>query len=217
MKKKFDKNNLPNEIPVFPLSNAIFFPKTLLPLNIFEPRYKQMTEHAMNKQGLIGMVQSKQEVDENNRRKVFDIGCIGYIEYHSDTPDGRYLINLKGITRFKIKKEIETRNLYRTFEVDYDQFANDFDEEKDFNLNTIDLIDKTRKLFEKNQLSTDWKVIEKVEPAQLINSLAMICPFTISEKQRLLETSNLSERNEVLNQIINFYILSNTEENRNIH
>jgi len=217
MKKKFDKNNLPNEIPVFPLSNAIFFPKTLLPLNIFEPRYKQMTEHAMNNQGLIGMVQSKQEVDENNRRKVFDIGCIGYIEYHSDTPDGRYLINLKGITRFKIKKEIETKNLYRTFEVNYDQFANDFDEEKDFNLNTIDLIDKTRKLFEKNQLSTDWKVIEKVEPAQLINSLAMICPFTISEKQRLLETSNLSERNEVLNQIINFYILSNTEENRNIH
>ena len=217
MKKKFDKNNLPNEIPVFPLSNAIFFPKTLLPLNIFEPRYKQMTEHAMNNQGLIGMVQSKQEVDENNRRKVFDVGCIGYIEYHSDTPDGRYLINLKGITRFKIKKEIETKNLYRTFEVNYDQFANDFDEEKDFNLNTIDLIDKTRKLFEKNQLSTDWKVIEKVEPAQLINSLAMICPFTISEKQRLLETSNLSERNEVLNQIINFYILSNTEENRNIH
>jgi Lon protease-like protein len=217
MKKEFDKNNLPNEIPVFPLSNAIFFPKTLLPLNIFEPRYKQMTEHAMNNQGLIGMVQSKQEVDENNRRKVFDIGCIGYIEYHSGTPDGRYLINLKGITRFKIKKEIETKNLYRTFEVNYDQFANDFDEEKDFNLNTIDLIDKTRKLFEKNQLSTDWKVIEKVEPAQLINSLAMICPFTISEKQRLLETSNLSERNEVLNQIINFYILSNAEENRNIH
>jgi len=217
MKKKFDKNNLPNEIPVFPLSNAIFFPKTLLPLNIFEPRYKQMTEHAMDNHGLIGMVQSKHEVDENNRRKVFDIGCIGYIEYHSDTPDGRYLINLKGITRFKIKKEIETKNLYRTFEVDYDQFTNDFDEEKDFNLNTTDLIDKTRKLFEKNQLSTDWKVIEKVEPAQLINSLAMICPFTISEKQRLLETSNLIERNEVLNQIINFYILSNTEENRNIH
>jgi Lon protease-like protein len=217
MKKKFDKNNLPNEIPVFPLSNAIFFPKTLLPLNIFEPRYKQMTEHAMDKHGLIGMVQSKQEVDENNRRKVFDIGCIGYIEYHSDTPDGRYLINLKGITRFKIKKEIETKNLYRTFQVDYDQFANDFDEDKNFNLNTINLIDKTRKLFEKNQLSTDWKIIEKVEPAQLINSLAMICPFTIIEKQRLLETSNISERNEVLNQIINFYILSNTEESRNIH
>ena len=124
---------------------------------------------------------------------------------------------MKNIKKFKIKKEIETKNLYRTFEVDYEQFANDFDEEKDFNLNIIDLIDKTRKLFEKNQLSTDWKVIEKVEPAQLINSLAMICPFTISEKQRLLETSNLIERNEVLNQIINFYILSNTEENRNIH
>ena len=217
MKKKFDKNNLPNEIPIFPLSNVIFFPDTLLPLNIFEPRYKQMTEYALNENGLIGMVQSKEEVDDQNRRQVYDIGCVGYIEYHSDTPDGRYLINLKGVSRFKIKNEIQSKNLFRSFEVQYDDFVHDIREEKVADLDTMKLIDKTKKLFDKSQLVTDWRVIEKVEPGKLINSLAMICPFTVSEKQSLLETQNLMERNEVLNQIINFYILGDTGNNQNVH
>lgn len=217
MKKKYSKAELPKELPVFPLSNAIFFPKTLLPLNIFEPRYKQMTEHALKKDNLIGMIQSNQKVGENNIPEVYDIGCVGYIEYHSNTPDGRYLINLKGVSRFKVEKEIETNNMYRTFAVNYDDFENDLNDEEKLELNTLDLIEKTKKLFNKHQLSTDWKIVEKVEPSQLINSLAMICPFTISEKQRLLETMNIKERNDVLNQIINFYILGNNEENRNIH
>ena len=217
MKKKFEKKDLPLEIPIFPLSNAIFFPKTLLPLNIFEPRYKQMTEHALEKDNLIGMIQSNQKVGENNIPEVYDIGCVGYIEYHSNTPDGRYLINLKGVSRFKVEKEIKTNNMYRTFAVNYDDFESDLNDEEKLELNTLDLIEKTKKLFNKHQLSTDWKIVEKVEPSQLINSLAMICPFTISEKQRLLETMNIKERNDVLNQIINFYILGNNEENRNIH
>ena len=217
MKKKYSKAELPNELPVFPLSNAIFFPKTLLPLNIFEPRYKQMTEHALEKDNLIGMIQSNQKVGENNIPEVYDIGCVGYIEYHSNTPDGRYLINLKGVSRFKVEKEIETNNMSRTFAVNYDDFEDDLNDEEKLELNTLDLIEKTKKLFNKHQLSTDWKIVEKVEPSQLINSLAMICPFTISEKQRLLETMNIKERNDVLNQIINFYILGNNEESRNIH
>ena len=217
MKKKYSKAELPKELPVFPLSNAIFFPKTLLPLNIFEPRYKQMTEHALEKDNLIGMIQSNQKVGGNNIPEVYDIGCVGYIEYHSNTPDGRYLINLKGVSRFKVEKEIETSNMYRTFAVNYDDFESDLNDEEKLELNTLDLIEKTKKLFNKHQLSTDWKIVEKVEPSQLINSLAMICPFTISEKQRLLETMNIKERNDVLNQIINFYILGNNEENRNIH
>ena len=85
------------------------------------------------------------------------------------------------------------------------------------NINTIELIEKTKKLFEQYQLSTDWKMVEKVETEQLINSLSMICPFTISEKQRLLETKNLIDRNEILNKIINFYVLGNNENNKNIH
>ena len=217
MKKKFNKTDLPHELPVFPLSNAIFFPKTLLPLNIFEPRYKQMTEHAVDGNKLIGMVQSNQKVDEKGNAEVYNIGCVGYIEFHSKTPDGRYLINLKGISRFKIKEEINTNNLYRKFSVDYNDFLSDFDEQKTAGINTIELIKKTKKLFEQYQLSTDWKVVEKVETEQLINSLSMICPFTISEKQRLLETKNLIDRNEILNKIINFYVLGNNENNKNIH
>ena len=217
MKKKFNKTDLPHELPVFPLSNAIFFPKTLLPLNIFEPRYKQMTEHAVDGNKLIGMVQSNQKIDEKGKAEVYNIGCVGYIEFHSKTPDGRYLINLKGISRFKIKEEINTNNLYRKFSVDYNDFSSDFDEQKTNEINTIELIKKTKKLFEQYQLSTDWKIVEKVETEQLINSLSMICPFTISEKQRLLETKNLIDRNEILNKIINFYVLGNNENNKNIH
>lgn len=217
MKKKFNKTDLPHELPVFPLSNAIFFPKTLLPLNIFEPRYKQMTEHAVDGDKLIGMVQSNQKTDEKGNAEVYNVGCVGYIEFHSKTPDGRYLINLKGISRFKIKQEINTNNLYRKFSVDYNDFSSDFDEQKTNEINTTELIKKTKKLFEQYQLSTDWKIVEKVETEQLINSLSMICPFTISEKQRLLETKNLIDRNEILNKIINFYVLSNNENNKNIH
>ena len=217
MKKKFNKTDLPHELPIFPLSNAIFFPKTLLPLNIFEPRYKQMTEHAVVGNKLIGMVQSNQKVDKKGKPEVYNIGCVGYIEFHSKTPDGRYLINLKGISRFKIKEEINTNNLYRKFSVDYSDFSSDFDEQKTSGINTIELIEKTKKLFEQYQLSTDWKVVEKVETEQLINSLSMICPFTISEKQRLLETKDLIDRNEILNKIINFYVLGNNENNKNIH
>ena len=217
MKKKFNKTDLPHELPVFPLSNAIFFPKTLLPLNIFEPRYKQMTEHAVVGNKLIGMVQSNQKIDEKGKAEVYNIGCVGYIEFHSKTPDGRYLINLQGISRFKIKEEINTNNLYRKFSVDYSDFSSDFDEQKTSGINTIELIEKTKKLFEQYQLSTDWKVVEKVETEQLINSLSMICPFTISEKQRLLETKDLIDRNEILNKIINFYVLGNNENNKNIH
>ena len=217
MKKKFNKTDLPHELPIFPLSNAIFFPKTLLPLNIFEPRYKKMTEHAVVGNKLIGMVQSNQKVDKKGKAEVYNIGCVGYIEFHSKTPDGRYLINLKGISRFKIKEEINTNNLYRKFSVDYSDFSSDFDEQKTSGINTIELIEKTKKLFEQYQLSTDWKVVEKVETEQLINSLSMICPFTISEKQRLLETKDLIDRNEILNKIINFYVLGNNENNKNIH
>ena len=101
--------------------------------------------------------------------------------------------------------------------MDYNDFSSDFDEQKTKEIDTIELIEKTKKLFEQYQLSTDWKIVEKVEPEQLINSLSMICPFTISEKQRLLETKDINDRNDVLNKIINFYVLGNNEHNKNIH
>jgi len=214
---KFQRK-LPVEISVFPLSNAIFFPNTILPLNIFESRYKKMTEDALSNDKLIGMVQTK-NYKNTGKPEVFNVGCLGKIETHSKTPDGRYLINLTGLVRFKIVNELETNLPYRKFKVSYEDYIQDLEKIKfSDKINVIDLIDKTRKFFKIHQLSTDWKVVEKVEPDQLVNSLSMICPFSVSEKQTLLEAKNLIERTNIINQIINFYILgSNNQQDRRIH
>jgi len=212
------EKNLPKEIAIFPLSNAIFFPNTVLPLNIFEPRYKKMTEDALSNNKLIGIVQTK-NYNNSVKPEVYKIGCLGKIDTHSKTVDGRYLINLTGLTRFKILDELETGLPYRKFKVSYEDYLEDLEKIKfSDKINVIDLIDKTRKFFKIHQLSTDWKVVEKVDPNQLINSLSMICPFSVSEKQTLLEAKSLIERNNLINQIINFYILANnTQQDRNIH
>jgi len=208
----------PNTISIFPLSNAIFFPNTVLPLNIFEPRYKKMTEDALSNDKLIGMVQTK-NYKNTIKPEVFNVGCLGKIEAHSKTPDGRYLINLTGLIRFKILDELETDLPYRKFKVSYEDYLEDLEKIKfSDKINVIDLIDKTRKFFKIHQLSTDWKIVEKVEPNQLVNSLSMICPFSVSEKQTLLEAKNLIERTNLINQIINFYILgNNNQQDRKIH
>ncbi len=219
-KDKINLKDIPKEIPIFPLSNAIFFPNTVLPLNIFEPRYKQMTEDALKNSKLIGMAQPNLQTIDRIKPRIFEVGCLGKVENYSETKDGRYLISLKGVTRFKVVKEINNDKLYRTFEVSYEDFSNDVKEEENTidQKNLLELIDKTKKFFKMFQLSTDWQVVEKVKPDQLINSLAMICPFTTGEKQRLLETTTLEERNNILNQIINFYILSNqSNSQKNIH
>jgi Lon protease-like protein len=210
--------NLPIEIPIFPLANAVFFPNTILPLNIFEPRYKKMIEDALSSNKIIGMIQTR---ERNNLKKpeVFSVGCLGKIDTHSKTADGRYLINLKGLVRFRILDEVETDLPYRKFRITYDEFLDDLEKIK-FNdkIDILQLIDKARKLFKIHQLSTDWKIVEKVEPDQLINSLSMICPFSVSEKQGLLEAKTLLERNLLINQIMNFYIIGNNPgSERQIH
>ena len=212
------KKDFPNEIAIFPLSNAIFFPNTILPLNIFEPRYKKMTEDALSNDKLIGMVQTK-NYNNSIKPEVFNVGCLGKIESHSKTPDGRYLINLTGLIRFKILNELETNLPYRKFRVSYEDYLEDLEKIKfSDKINVIDLIDKTRKFFKIHQLSTDWKVVERVDTYQLVNSLSMVCPFTVSEKQTLLEAKNLIERTNLINQIINFYILgNNNQQDRKIH
>jgi len=214
---KFQRK-LPVEISVFPLSNAIFFPNTILPLNIFESRYKKMTEDALSNDKLIGMVQTK-NYKNTGKPEVFNVGCLGKIETHSKTPDGRYLINLTGLVRFKIVNELETNLPYRKFKVSYEDYIQDLEKIKfSDKINIIDLIDKTRKFFKIHQLSTDWKIVEQVDPDQLVKSLSMICPFSVSEKQTLLEAKNLIERTNIINQIINFYILgSNNQQDRRIH
>ena len=214
----FDKKEIPQEISIFPLANAVFFPNTILPLNIFEPRYKKMVEDSLATNKMIGMIQTRQGNDPK-KSEVFSVGCLGKIDTYTKTADGRYLINLKGLIRFRILEEIETGLAYRKFRVTHDEFLDDLGQIK-FNdkIDVLKLIDKARKLFKIHHLSTDWKVVEKVEPDQLVNSLSMICPFSVSEKQSLLEAKTLLERNLIINQIIGFYISNNNPHyNKYIH
>ena len=220
-KNKINLKNLPEEIPIFPLSNAIFFPNTVLPLNIFEPRYKQMIEDSLEKNKFIGMAQPNLQNLQSPKPDIFNVGCVGIVQKHNKTSEGTYLVNLEGLVRFKVIKELKTEKLYRTFKVSYLDFSSDLEENNKKEIDDqslLELIEKTKKFFKMFQLSTDWRMIEKVEPNKLINSLAMICPFTSAEKQRLLETTSIRERNEILNQIINFYILGNTTDfHKKIH
>ncbi len=173
----FDKKEIPQEISIFPLANAVFFPNTILPLNIFEPRYKKMIEDALASNKMIGMIQTR---EGNNLKKpgVFSVGCLGKIDTHTKTADGRYLINLKGLVRFRVLDEAETNLPYRKFRVTCDEFLDDLEKIKfDDKIDVLQLIDKARKLFKIHHLSTDWKIVEKVEPDQLINSLSMIIDY----------------------------------------
>ena len=200
----------PNVIPVFPLSGVIYFPKTNLPLNIFEQRYLDLVDDAYNKDKLMGMVQSKKE--DNT---VYDIGCLGKISDYQKIKDGRILINLTGISRFKIIKEISSKKLYREFQVDYQSFDNDI-ENIYSDVDASSLIDKAKTFFKRNGLLLNWNEFEKLDPAQKINTLAMIAPITNEEKQKLLEAISLENKTETLENIISFYLYETNYNNHTI-
>ena len=194
--------NYPNVIPVFPLSGVIYFPKTNLPLNIFEERYLNLVNDAYDKDKLMGMIQSKKE--DNS---VYKIGCLGRINDYQKSKDGRIFINLTGITRFQILEEIENDKLYREFKVNYKIFEIDLFEKKE-EFNSSSLIEKSKKFFDKSGLLLNWKELEKLDYIQKINTLAMISPITSEEKQKLLETISLEEKAKTLENIISFYLHS---------
>ena len=190
---------LPDVIPVFPLSGVIYFPKTNLPLNIFEQRYLDLVNDAYNKDGYMGMVQSKKEGET-----VYDIGCLGKISAFQKNKDGRILINLTGVSRFRILKEISNKKLYREFHVDYKNFDDDAKVKKDIDVSN--LIVKTKAFFKKNGLLLNWKEFEKLESAQKINTLSMIAPVTNVVKQKLLEAITFENKINTLESIISFYL-----------
>ena len=190
----------PSIIPVFPLSGVIYFPKTNLPLNIFEQRYLNLINDAYNNNKLIGMVQSK-----NQDNSLYKIGCLGKISDYQKSKDGRILINLTGITRFKILDEITNEKLYREFRVNYKTFEEDIVEKK-IVINSSSLMEKARVFFKRSGLLLNWKEFEKLDQAQKINTLAMISPITNEEKQKLLESISLTEKVRTLENIINFYL-----------
>ena len=207
------KNILPKKISIFPLRGAVFFPKTNLPLNIFEDRYLKMVEDALKNDGHIGMIQSKKLGGD-----VFRVGCLGKIDKHEKTPDGRILINLKGLTRFSISNEIENNKKYREFNVNYEEFKGDMM----FGENEIkrDLLKKltedSTKFFNQQGMLINWQEFSRLKNFQQIFTLAMISPFSVAEKQKLLECPNLNEVAEVLHEMIKFGFYENQNDKNSI-
>ena len=203
------KNELPNKIPIFPISNFIIFPKTTVPLNIFEPRYLQMVDNAMKSNKIIGMIQSKNS--DQVIPTLYDVGCAGKITSFNEIEDGRYLIVLVGISRFKILEELNTDKLYRECKVSFNKFSNDINNEKeDIKFSDLKLIFKDLKsLFNKQEYIINWKELEKQSLDQTINALSMASPFSLEEKQVLLETINLNERKLKLEEILKTYTFDN--------
>ena len=199
--------NLPTKLPVFPLSNFIIFPKTTVPLNIFEPRYIDMINDSMQSNKLIGMIQPKNSLDKKNRPQLYEIGCAGKITSFNETEDGRFLIELKGLTRFKNVKEIETEKKYRILEVSYENFYQDLiNKKEEIKFSDLELIFKDLKsLFEKRGFIINWKALEKQSLDETINALAMASPFTLEEKQILLEAENLDLRKNKIAEILKTY------------
>jgi len=202
-------NNLPKTIPVFPLSNFIIFPKTTVPLNIFEPRYIEMINDAMSGNRIIGMIQPKNNTP--TKPSLYDIGCAGKITSFNETDDGRYIIILTGISRFKIIEELKTDKLYRECSINFNLFSNDLIKKKiDLKFSDLKLIFKDLKnLFIKKGYEINWREIEKQSLDKTINTLSMASPFSLEEKQILLETINLSERKKKLEEILSTYNFDN--------
>ena len=199
--------NLPNIIPVFPISNFIIFPKTTVPLNIFEQRYIDMINDSMQSNKFIGMIQPKKSVDNLNPPILHSIGCLGKITNFKETEDQRYLIELKGLIRFKVIKEIESNKKYRQYEVDFNSFNHDLNDKKEeLKFSDLELIFKDLKtLFEKRGFIINWKELEKQSLDETINALAMASPFTLEEKQVLLEAENLNIRKNKIADILSTY------------
>ena len=192
--------SFPDQIPIFPLSGVIYFPKTNLPLNIFEQRYLDLVNDSIRKDKLIGMIQSKRKDEE-----VYKVGCLGKISDFQKSKDGRILINLTGITRFEILEEEENSKLYREFRVDYKKFNLDLNPILE-EINAESLMKKIRIFFKKSGLLLNWKEFENLDNVQKINTLAMIAPVTNEEKQKLLESISLKEKVKTLEDIIGFYM-----------
>ncbi|MDC2995873.1 LON peptidase substrate-binding domain-containing protein [Candidatus Pelagibacter sp.] len=202
------KAELPLRIPIFPLSNFIIFPNTTVPLNIFEPRYIQMIDDSMKSDRMIGMIQPKKS-GKLKKPDLYEVGCIGKITSFNETEDGRYLIIINGVSRFNVEEEIETNKLYRVCKVNYKNYIEDVDEKVDkFKLKDLDKIFKDLKnLFEKKGFMVDWSNLKKQDFSNTLNTLSMASPFSLEEKQVLLETKDLNTRKLRLEEILKTYTL----------
>jgi uncharacterized protein len=194
-------NDLPRVIPVFPLAGALLLPRRRLPLNIFEPRYLAMIDDAMRHTRVVGMVQPSST--ETRNPQLYPVGCLGRLTSWSETGDGRFLITLNGIARFRIEGELQTTTPYRQVEVAYNEFESDVEEdESDAGIDRGRLGASLKSYFKQRKIDDYWQSIEQVSCEVLVNSLAMICPFEVAEKQALLEAPALADRAKLLTTLI---------------
>lgn len=207
--RRFSAADLPDAIPVFPLPGALLLPRGRLPLNIFEPRYLAMLDDALRSDHrLIGMIQP---ADDDRPPRLHRIGCAGRITSLSETEDGRYLIVLTGICRFRVTEEREGFTPYRRVQSEWTPFTADLGRPEplvDFDKDTF--LDLLRRYFEIANLSSDWDTMRDAEPEMLVNSLSMMCPFEVEEKQALLEAPTLADRANTLEALIRFAIAQGT-------
>ena len=207
--------NLPKIIPIFPLSNFIIFPKTTVPLNIFEPRYLDMVNDSMKSNKFIGMIQPKVSIKDKIDQGLFDVGCLGKITSFKETDDGRYIIELKGLIRFEVIKELKSNKKYRECEINFEKFDHDLSEKKeDLKFKDLELIFKDLKsLFERRGFVVNWKALQQQSLDETINALAMASPFSLEEKQILLEAQNLNIRKNMISDILKTYSFDNFGNN----
>ena len=208
--------DLPKTLSVFPLPGALLLPRSRLPLHIFEPRYLQMLEDALKTpERLIGMVQPNSVPGREDGTGLYTIGCAGRVTQFSETEDGRYLITLTGVSRYRVQREVSGFTPYRRCEVSWDGFDRDLGEtEEDPGFNRATFMALLERFFLSQKLSTDWDTLKEAEDELLINSLSMLCPLGPEEKQALLETPHLSDRRETLTTLLQFAIRGGDNEDR---
>ncbi len=208
MARRFTLSELPDIVPVFPLPGALLLPRAVLPLNIFEPRYLAMLDDALRSDHrLIGMIQPRSENSADGSPPLQAIGCVGRVTSLSETDDGRYLIALTGACRFRIKREIEGFTPYRRVEVDWVPFEHDLArEDLDEGFSRPTFLSLLSRYFDIANLTGDWETLKDADEEMLINSLAMLCPFAVQEKQALLESLDLEDRRKTLTALMEFAI-----------
>ena len=198
--------NLQEIIPIFPLEGVVIFPNTYLPLNIFEPRYLKMIEYAISEENrLIGMVQPKQPKDKNNDVELYKVGCAGKIIKFEETEDSRYLITLKGVSRFNILSDTTNSDNYREAKVNWEDYKEDLDK-KSSNENFDSLKKVLKDYFKIKKMRVNTEIIDACNDYNFVDQLTMICPLNFQEKQLLLETKLIDKRNTLLKSIIDSYL-----------
>ena len=213
MKIYNSSSELPNKLAIFPLTGAVLFPQTQLPLNIFEPRYLQMIDEVLSSPDrIMGMIQPNLSKNDPNSKNLKKVGCAGRISSFSETGDGRYLVTLTGLIRFEVNNELDTTTQYRQVIADYNNYKEDLKQANVENVDRKSLLVLIKKYLEQRNLLIDWEIIEQSPTEQLINYSGVLVPFEPEEKQLLLETRSLFDRCKTLESLFQSYQFQNNQD-----